>query len=365
VASRPDTNARVGALLRDLAAVQKSQQSRWGYKRAASAILRLEEPLEHLVQPDGTLQKIPGIGPASTRVILEYLATGGSPTVEKAVEESARARDVVRSRELRGHFLSRSQVVAALANPKLRGPRVEHYRGDLQMHSQYSDGSNTLDEIIAGAIDRGWRYCAVTDHSYGLPIAGGVPMSKLKQQHREIDRLNKKYQGRFRLLKGIEANILADGRVDMTAKELRTLEIVVASPHSKLRSSDDQTARMLAAVTTPGVHILGHPRGRMFGSRPGVNADWDQVFAVAARAGVAIEIDGDPSRQDIDYSLARRAIKSGCLFAADSDAHAVSQFDFTDIALAHARLAGVPRARVINCWEVDQLLEWAAIAWQR
>jgi histidinol phosphatase-like PHP family hydrolase len=166
-------------------------------------------------------------------------------------------------------------------------------------------------------------------------------------------------------LKGIEANILADGRVDMTAKELRTLEIVVASPHSKLRSSDDQTARMLAAVTTPGVHVLGHPRGRMFGSRPGVNADWDQVFATAARAGVAIEIDGDPSRQDIDYSLARRAIKSGCLFAVDSDAHAVSQFDFTDIALAHARLAGVPRARVINCWELDQLLEWAATAWQR
>jgi histidinol phosphatase-like PHP family hydrolase len=103
----------------------------------------------------------------------------------------------------------------------------------------------------------------------------------------------------------------------------------------------------------------------MFGSRPGVNADWDQVFATAARAGVAIEIDGDPSRQDIDYSLARRAIKSGCLFAVDSDAHAVSQFDFTDIALAHARLAGVPRARVINCWELDQLLEWAATAWQR
>jgi putative hydrolase len=327
--AKADTNARVGALLRDLAAVQTSQQSRWGYKRAAAAILTLEEPLEDLLQPDGTLRKIPGIGPASTRVILEYLHTGTSPTVEKAVEESTRSRDVLRSRELREHFLSRSQVAAALRDPTL------------------------------GAIARGWQYCAVTDHSYGLPIAGGVPMEKLKRQHREIDALNKTYKGRFRLLKGIEANILADGRVDMTPKELRTLEIVVASPHSKLRTSDDQTPRMLTAVSTPGVHILGHPRGRMFGTRPGVNADWDRVFAAAAEHGVAIEIDGDPSRQDIDYALARQAIKSGCLFAVDSDAHAVSQFDFTDIALAHARLAGVPRARIINCWPLDKLLAWA------
>jgi histidinol phosphatase-like PHP family hydrolase len=167
------------------------------------------------------------------------------------------------------------------------------------------------------------------------------------------------------MLKGIEANILADGRVDMTAAELRTLEIVVASPHSRLRSSDDQTPRMLAAVTTPGVHILGHPRGRMFGSRPGVNADWDRVFAAAAAAGVAIEIDGDPARQDIDYSLARRAMSAGCLFAIDSDAHAVSQLRYTEIAMAHARLAGVPTARVINCWELDDLLEWAEQAWSR
>lgn len=363
--AKGDTNARVGALLRDLAAVQKSQQSRWGYKRAAAAILRLDEPLDDLLQPDGTLRKIAGIGPASTRVILEYLKTGTSPTVEKAVEESARAPDVMRSRELREHFLSRSQVVAALGDPTLRGPKVEHYFGDLQMHSEYSDGGDTLADIIEGAIARGWKYCAVTDHSYGLPIAGGVPMDKLKQQHREIDALNAKYKGRFRLLKGIEANILADGAVDMTPKELRTLEIVVASPHSKLRSADDQTPRMLRAVKTPGVHILGHPRGRMFGSRPGVNADWDRVFDAAAESGVAIEIDGDPSRQDIDYALARRAIPSGCFFAVDSDAHAVSQFDFTDIALAHARLAGVPRSRIINCWPLEKLLAWAAAAWKR
>jgi histidinol phosphatase-like PHP family hydrolase len=360
-----DTNGRVGALLRDLAAVQKSPQSRWGYKRAASAILSLEEPLEALLQPDGTLRKIPGIGPSSSRVILEYLKTGTSPTVERAVEESSRASDVIRSRGLRDHFLSRSQVAAALRDPKLRGPAIEHYLGDLQMHSEYSDGGDTLEAIIEGCIALGWKYCAVTDHSYGLPIARGVPMEELKRQHKEIDALNKRYKGRFRMLKGIEANILADGRLDMKPEELRTLEIVVASPHSKLRTSDDQTARMIEAVSTPGVHILGHPRGRMFGSRPGVSADWDRVFAAAAKHGVAVEIDGDPSRQDVDYSLARRAMKAGCVFALDSDAHAVSQFHFTETAIAHARLAGIPRTRVINCWPLDDLLQWAATAWQR
>lgn len=365
VTSRDDTNARVGALLRDLAAVQTSQQSRWGYKRAASAILALEEPLEHLLQPDGTLRKIPGIGPASSRVILEFLNTGASPTVENAVAESTRGSDVERSRELRANFLSRAEVVTALRNPSLRGPRLEHYRGDLQMHSEYSDGGDTLEAIIEGCLARGYTYCAVTDHSYGLPIAGGVPMEKLKRQHREIDALNRRFKGRFRMLKGIEANILADGRVDMTPKELRTLEIVVASPHSKLRTTDDQTPRMLAAIATPGVHILGHPRGRMFGSRPGVHADWDRVFEAAVTLGVAIEIDGDPARQDIDYALARRAVRAGCLIAIDSDAHAVSQLSYTETALAHARLAGVPRTRAINCWEIDELLEWAAGAWKR
>jgi histidinol phosphatase-like PHP family hydrolase len=365
VAAGKDTNGRVGALLRDLASVQTSPQSRWGYKRAASAILSLEEPLEAFLQPDGTLRKIAGIGPASSRVILEYLESGTSPTVERAVQDSSRTREVFRSRELGEHFLSRAQVAAALRNPKLRGPRPEHYRGDLQMHSTYSDGMSTLAEIVEGCLARGWTYSAVTDHSYGLPIAGGVPMDQLRQQHREIEALNRHHRGRFRLLKGIEANILTDGRLDMKRSELRTLEIVVASPHSKLRTSDDQTDRMIAAVMTPGVHILGHPRGRMFGSRPGVQADWDRVFAAAATAGVAIEIDGDPSRQDVDYSLARKAIKAGCVFALDSDAHSVSQFDFTLIALAHARLAGVPRSRVINCWPLDDLLEWAARAWKR
>src|SRR4051812_20720110 len=133
--SGTDMNSRIAAVLRDFAAVQKSKQSMWGYKRAASAILSLEEPIESLLQPDGTLRKIPNIGPSSTRVILEILQTGSSPTVERAIAKSGQTADIERRRALRGHFLSRAQVLAALQNTRLKGPRIEDYRGDLQMHS--------------------------------------------------------------------------------------------------------------------------------------------------------------------------------------------------------------------------------------
>jgi histidinol phosphatase-like PHP family hydrolase len=355
-----DMNGRVAALLRDFAAIQKSKQSMWGYKRAASAILALDQPIESLLGPDGTLQKIPNIGPSSTRIILEVLQTGASPTIERAIAESGQAGDVERRRGLRSHFLSRAQVLAALRDQKLKGPRVEDYHGDLQMHSTWSDGSQTLDDIVETGINLGYQFCAVTDHSYGLKIAGGVSMAELAQQHQEIDRLNKAHRGRFRLLKGIEANIRADGSIDMEPHELALLEIVVAAPHSVLRSPDDQTSRMVAAVSAPGVHILGHPRGRMIGSRPGVSADWDQVFKAATRSNVAIEIDGDPSRQDLDYDLARRAVDAGCLFALDSDAHSTGELPrYAETAIAHARLAGVPPDRIVNCWPLERLLKWA------
>lgn len=353
-----DTNGRIAALLRDLASVQKSTQSKWGYKRAAAAVLALDDPIETYVQPDGSLRKIPNVGPRSTTVILEVLASGSSPTVERAIAESGQARNVQSRREFRRHFLSRAQVLAALHSEKLGGPSLREYRGDLQMHSVWSDGSQTLDDIANAAIARGYSFCAITDHSYGLPIAGGVSMADLAEQHRDVDRVNGAHRGRFRLIKGIEANIRADGTVDMTPDERSRLELVVAAPHSGLRSEASQTTRMIAAVRTPGVHILGHPRGRMYGSRPGVHADWDAVFAVAAEHEVAIEIDGDPSRQDVDYDLAVGAVRAGCLFALDSDAHATGELQYAEIAIAHARLAGVPTDRVVNCWPLERLMEW-------
>jgi histidinol phosphatase-like PHP family hydrolase len=292
-------------------------------------------------------------------VILEFLRTGASSIVERAVEDSGRAGDVERTRSLQQHFLTRSQVLAALDQKAPRAPTRASYRGDLQMHSVWSDGSQTLADIVAGGLERGYEYCAITDHSYGLPIARGLSMERVAQQHREIDQLNRRHRGRFRLLKGIEANIRADGTVDMSDDELRQLDIVVAAPHSALRTTADQTARMVRAVRSPLIHILGHPRGRMYGSRPGVTADWKRVFDAAAESRVAVEIDGDPARQDIDYELARLAIEAGCLFALDSDAHSVPELAYAETAIAHARLAGVPAARVINCWPLDKLLDWA------
>jgi histidinol phosphatase-like PHP family hydrolase len=358
-----DANSAIAEVLRELAAVQTSRQRKWAYTRAAEAVADLPTSIESFVLPDGTLRKIANVGPSSTRVIMEMLTTGASPTAAGAIAEGGKAAVIEEGAQggaARGTFLTGAEVQAALKNKRLRGLSRDEYRGDLQMHSTYSDGKQTLAQIFETGIARGYEYSAITDHSYGLPVAHGVSMARLAEQHREIDRLNEAYAGRFRLIKGIEANIRADGIVDMSAEERRRLEIVVAAPHSALRSSSDQTRRILAAVRTPGVHILGHPRGRKYGERPGITADWDRIFAAAAQATVAIEIDGDPRRQDIDHELARRALAAGCIFALDSDAHATAEWSFAENAIAHARLAEIPSERIINCWPLDFLLQWAA-----
>jgi histidinol phosphatase-like PHP family hydrolase len=355
-----DTNARIAAILRDYAAVQRSQQSMWGYRRAARALLDLDRPIESLRRPDGTLERITNVGPKTEPIILEVLDTGRSATVDAALAAQPRRTGAPAAEGLRERFLSRAQVAEALARRAPGTPRLKDYHGDLQMHSVWSDGHMTFEAIADACLARGYTYCAVTDHSHGLPIAGGLSMADLRKQQREIDRTNSAHAGRFRIIKGIEANILADGTLDMTAAERRTVELVLAAPHAVLRATKDQTSRMLAAVRTPGVHILAHPRGRMYDARRGVHADWDAVFAAAVEQNVAVEIDGDPSRQDLDHELARRALQAGCLFALDSDAHAVAELANAEVAIAHARLARIPRERVINCWPLDKLMAWMA-----
>jgi len=355
-----DTNALVSGLLRDLSAVQSERQSSLGYERAASTVFALERQLESYVEADGALRKIPNVGPKSERVALEALRTGGSPFVEEAIRASARADEVKKGRALRANYMSRARVLETLETPAPGTIAPADYRGDLQMHSTWSDGRQTIEDINEAALARGYAYCGLTDHSYGLRIARGLSMADLADQHREIDGLNERYQGRFRLIKGIEANIGADGAIDMTPEELARLELVVAAPHSGLRSPADQTPRMVAAVRARGVHVLGHPRGRQYSTRAGIQADWPQVFAAAATANVAIDIDGDPWRQDVDYELARDALQAGCVIALDSDAHSPPELRNAEIAIAHARLAGIPRDRVINCWPTDRLLAWLA-----
>jgi histidinol phosphatase-like PHP family hydrolase len=161
-------------------------------------------------------------------------------------------------------------------------------------------------------------------------------------------------------LQGIEANIDATGHLDLTDDEASTFDVVLAAPHSKLRKNDDQTDRMLTALQHPAVRILAHPRGRISGSRAGVIANWDVVFEAVAQRGVAIEIDGDPARQDLDFMLGRQARAFDCIFALDSDAHTTGQLSYAETALAHARLAAIPVDRIVNCWPVERLLAWLA-----
>jgi histidinol phosphatase-like PHP family hydrolase len=352
-----DVNALVGGLLRDMAFAQESPHKAFGYKRAASSVLALDRPLTAVVRPDGTLERIPGIGPASTRIILEALETQTSTIVDAAVARSARRADIERRRRFRGHFLSRAAVLKVLSDPRLEGPTLADYRGDFQIHSEWSDGSATLEELAEACAARGYQHAAVTDHSHGLTIAGGMSLADAAAQGNAIDRINASAVVPFRLIKGIEANIGADGGLDLDVNERARFELVLAAPHARLRSSEDQTSRMLRAVETPQVHILAHPRGRMMGTRGGVVADWDAVFAAAASC-VAIEIDGDPFRQDADYLLAARARDAGCLFALDSDAHAPDQLRYVETAVAHARLAAIPPERIVNCWDGDRLFTW-------
>jgi putative hydrolase len=354
-----DVNAQVAGFLRDLSLAQTSQQKMWGYKRASSSIMRLEKSLNDLRDASGALTKIPGIGPASTRVIREVLDTGESPTVERAIDERGNRSEIERRRALRLHFLSRAEVLRVLTDESLAGPRLSDYRGDFQMHSEWSDGVTTLEEIAEACEARGYACAAVTDHSHGLKIAGGMTMEEAADQRRAIASINARSRG-FRLLQGIEANIALDGRLDLSDDEASQFEIVLAAPHSILRKAHDQTARMLAAVRNPRVRILAHPRGRMSGSRAGVIAQWPAVFAEAAALGVAVEIDGDPSRQDLDHTLAADALNAGCIFALDSDAHSTGQLTYAETAIAHARLAGIPPDRIINCWPAEQLVAWLA-----
>jgi len=358
-----DVNLALAGLLFDMAFLAGETQRAWGYKRAAKAVLRLEQHITPLIHAN-TFRAIPGIGPTTDRIARELVHEGASAFVEETVQDSGKADKVTALRGLRQHFLSRAAVQEILSrrdDSTARGaglPDVKKYRGDFQMHSVWSDGSEPLDSIVEACRLRGYRCAGITDHSYGLAVAGGMSMQQAVEQHAAVDALNTQFAGRFRLFKGIEANIRGDGTIDMEPHELRQFEFVVASPHSLLRKSIDQTTRMVGAVSQPGVAILGHPMGRRYNTRPGVTADWDQVFDAAAARGVAIEIDGSFDRQDVHYALAARALEKGCVFALDSDAHAHSELAFAEIAIAHARLAGIPADRIVNYWPEKKLVGW-------
>lgn len=210
--------------------------------------------------------------------------------------------------------------------------------------------------MVRAAQDLGYAYIAVTDHSGGLAIANGMPAEKMRRQHAALARMD----GRLgiRILRGIETNVLPAGELDMGEDDLREVEIVVASCHSLLRRPDDQTGRLVAAVRHPRVHILGHPRGRIFGTARGIRADWDAVFAAAAEAGTAIEINASIDRQDVDFAFAGRAARAGCWIALGTDNHSLEELAWMDIARGHLALAAAPVERVLNHLPAEALTEW-------
>ena len=354
-----DLNLLAAGLLHDLATVQTSKQSGFGYTRAAKALAGgIDRSVAELVDA-GLLRAVPFVGASSERVVTELVRTGGSAIVDTAVAASSRKSEVEKQRGFRRAYLSRYAMRLTL-DASLPASIVSTlvYRGDLQMHSTYSDGAESIASLAEAGLALGWTRIGVTDHSYGLPIAKGMSMDAAHRQQKEIDRLNETFDGRMRVYHGVEANILEDGSLDLQVAERQDFEYVLASPHSLLRRENDQTARMVTAVRQPGVAILGHPQGRVYNSRRGVIADWDRVFKAAAQLEVAVEIDGNWHRQDLDHELAVRALDAGCIFALDSDAHSIPELPFTDYAIAHARLAGVPADRVVNCWDQRRFEDW-------
>ena len=232
-------------------------------------------------------------------------------------------------------------------------------RGDLQMHTHWSDGSGSLVEMAAAAAARGYEYIAITDHSKGLKIAGGIDELRLAKQGREIDALNQqRAYGKIILLRSIELNLNPRGEGDMKPSALTRLDLVLGSFHSSLRTRENQTERYLAALRNPSIQILGHPRGRIYNYRLGLRADWQRVFAEAAKLDKAVEIDCYPDRQDLNLALLRIARGEGARISLGTDAHHPPQLEFIELGLAAALLAKISAERIVNFLSLDQLRTW-------
>ncbi|MDP9224436.1 MAG: PHP domain-containing protein [Actinomycetota bacterium] len=233
--------------------------------------------------------------------------------------------------------------------------------GDLQMHTLYSDGKGSVIDMASTACERGYGYIAITDHSKGLKIAGGMDEGELARQGAEIQRVNEALTARgdrLRVLRSLEMNIDPAGDGDMEEDALRSLDLVIGSFHSKLRSTEDQTDRYLAALRNPHVHVLGHPRGRMYNFRSGLNADWERVMQSAAELDKAVEIDGYPYRQDLNVELLALAREEQVRISIGTDAHDQAEMRFIDVGLAAALEAGVPRERILNFQPWEDIVEW-------
>jgi putative hydrolase len=237
-------------------------------------------------------------------------------------------------------------------------------KGDLHCHSTWSDGGSPLEEMMITAQDLGHSYCAITDHSPRLKVARGLSAERLREQQEVITDLNEALAP-FRVLRGIEVDVLEDGSLDQEDGLLGELDVVVASVHSKLRSdSETMTHRMVGAIANPRTNVLGHCTGRLIegerGLRPPSTFDPEVVFEACRSFDVAVEINSRPERRDPPTRLLQLAMDMGCLFSIDTDAHAPGQLEFQIYGCERAETLGLDPERVINTWPVDRLLAWCA-----
>ena len=316
--------------------------------RGAAATVLATDPGELSTRAAaGTLTELPGIGSSTEGVIREALE-GRIPEYLSTLEDRATEPLVAGGLELR----------AAL-------------RGDLHSHSDWSDGGSPIQEMVVTAMDLGHEYLVLTDHSPRLRVANGLSSERLSKQLRVVEEINSAFgdyrlakSSEFRLLKGIEVDILDDGALDQSPEMLAQLDLRVASVHSKLAMSPvPMTRRMIGAVQDPHTNVLGHCTGRLVEGERGTRAqssfDAAAVFEACAAYEVAVEINSRPERQDPPDELIALALEAGCLFSIDSDAHAPGQLDFLIYGSARAERMGVPAERIVNTWPLDRLLSWA------
>ncbi|MET7457137.1 PHP domain-containing protein [Streptomyces sp. NPDC005574] len=285
---------------------------------------------------DGTLESLKGIGPKTAQVVREAL-DGGTPDYLEKLEET-------------------SDAPLARGGERLRAL----LRGDCHLHSDWSDGGSPVEEMGRAAAALGHEWAVLTDHSPRLTVARGLSPERLREQLELVGELNRTWAP-FRLLTGIECDILDDGSLDQEPDLLEQLDVVVVSVHSKLRmDARAMTRRVVAAVRDPLADVLGHCTGRLVTGRgrPESEFDADEVFAACAESGTAVEINSRPERLDPPRRLLRRAVGAGVLFSVDTDAHAPGQLDWQVYGCARAEECAVPAERVVTTWSREQLLAW-------
>jgi DNA polymerase (family 10) len=254
----------------------------------------------------------------------------------------------------------RGEIEAAMENDLPKLIEEGDLRGDLHMHTTWSDGRSPLEEMVEAAARLGLEYIAITDHSPSSRIANGLDIDRLGRKIEEVEALRKKRgRRRPRILMGAEVDILPDGALDYPDEVLARLDVVVASMHGSFRQSKDRmTGRLLDAIANPYTHIIGHPTTRLLGSREPVEFDFERVIEAAAESGVALEVNGSPSRLDLNDVMARAAFEAGALLAIDSDAHSAAQLEQTRYGILQARRGWVEARSVVNTWLWPKFSRW-------